>query len=102
MENCNLQLQGDDSMEPITWLMQQTSAWAEEWLLRGMNQLKLDDLNPLEQLAEQAARLQLGLMSELLAQLEHEARQVVLGGGEEEKMMMSYARLVQYVELAGR
>ncbi|KOP68531.1 hypothetical protein AMS62_27305 [Bacillus sp. FJAT-18019] len=88
-------------MDQVHVLLNQTHSWAVKHLLRGLQQLTLEDLDELERIAGEASQLQLAFMSELLGHYIKEARKVVLGGNEEEAMLFHYARLVQYVEQSG-
>lgn len=88
-------------MDQVQVLLNQTHSWTVKHLLRGLQQLTLEDLDELERISAEASQLQLAFMSELLEHFIKEARQVVLGGDEEEAMLFHYARLVQYVEQSG-
>jgi len=88
-------------VDQVQLLLNQTHSWAVKHLLRGLQQLTLEDLDELERIAGEASQLQLAFMSELLEHFMKEARQVVLGGDQEEAMLFHYARLVQYVEQSG-
>ncbi|MGG3283841.1 hypothetical protein [Paenibacillus solani] len=88
-------------MDQVQVLLNQTHSWAVKHLLRGLQQLTLEDLDELEHIAGEALQLQLAFMSELMEHFIEAARQVVLGGDEEEAMLFHYARLVQYLEQSG-
>lgn len=88
-------------MDQVQVLLNQTHSWAVKHLLRGLQQLTLEDLDELERITSEALQLQLTFMSELLEHFIEVARQVVLGGDEEESLLFHYARLVQYVEQSG-
>lgn len=55
--------------------------WCEEALLRGLDQLSLDELEALEQRAGKAEAWQLAYLAELLRQTVQTGRSARLGGG---------------------
>ncbi|WP_341281016.1 hypothetical protein [Paenibacillus sp. FSL H8-0537] len=88
------------ALEQVYDGLQRLRSWFEELLLRGTAQLALKDIEWLEREAEEAARLQMDFLSTLLKQVASEGRKMVLGGGEEQQLLLHSSRLYQYVQLA--
>lgn len=93
-------MEGWGDLEDYNQFMQRISGWSEELLLRGLSQFTILDIHVLEQLAEEAGRLQMSFLHECLNHVIQKGRSVALGQGDEDLLLFHYCRLTQYVRLS--
>lgn len=87
-------------MNPTEQLISELTAWLDGALLRGLHQLRLDDLPELERLVQAAERLGMDTLVELLtAQAEH-IRLYTLQQSEPDEWIGSFFRLAAYAKMA--
>ncbi|NGZ77388.1 hypothetical protein [Saccharibacillus alkalitolerans] len=94
-------------MNEMNRLLERVDDWTEELLLRGAAQFASDDAKRLERLADEAQRLGMGLLEELLRRLAKagERSRLSAGSGAEgetaaEELAGAFFRLCGYAELA--
>ncbi len=89
-------------MNPAEQLLSELTSWLDSVLLRGLAQLRLDDLPELEHLIRSAERLGMETLVELLTRQAEHIRQYTFQPSEPEpkEWIGNFFRLVAYAKMA--
>ncbi|MFD1888187.1 hypothetical protein [Paenibacillus wenxiniae] len=87
-------------MNPTEQLISELTAWLDSALLRGLHQLRLDDLPELERLIQTAERLGMDTLVKLLKEQTDYIRQYTLEQLEPNDWIGSFFRLAAYAKMA--
>ncbi len=87
-------------MDATEQLMSELASWLDSVLLRGVGQLRLDDVPELERLIHSADRLGMNTLVELLNVQATHIRQYVLQSSQPDECIGSFFRLAAYTKMA--